>query len=59
MCEALRELFADELEEKYRESVQKVNNLNVKLIELGRTDDMIKAASDRGFQERLFEELGI
>ena len=78
MCEALRELFADELEEKLeeklqeqeeifaeklkvkcRESEQKVNNLNVRLLELGRTDDMIKAASDREFQERLYEELGI
>ena len=82
MCEALRELFADELEEKLEEqeamlqermetelqerleaecraNEQKLNSLHVKLIKLGRTEDIIKAASDSGYQKNLFEEFGL
>ena len=58
MCEALRELFADELEKEGRANEQKLNNLHVKLIKLGRTEDIIKAASDAEYQKGLFEEFG-
>lgn len=79
MCDALRELFAEELEEKYqagesegrREGLMKgrqegrqegrseLSRLILKLSELGRTDDIIKAAENPEYQEQLMKELGI
>ena len=35
------------------------NALNVKLADAGRADDIIRAASDRTYQEQLFKEFGI
>lgn len=68
MCEALRELFADELEkarqesqregrrEGRREGLAAINKMNLKLSELGRTEDILKAARDPKFQEQLLKE---
>lgn len=42
--------------EKGREDV---NKLIIKLSELGRTDDIIKAASDSEYQKKLFEEFDL
>ena len=79
MCDALRELFAEELEEEYqagesegrREGRQEgrregrlegrveFSRLILKLTELGRTDDIIKAAGNPEYQEQLLKELGV
>lgn len=68
MCKALEELMKDELDAKRAEGEAKgkelgkeigenrVNTLILKLSELGRTDDIIKAASDKEYQEHLFKE---
>ena len=53
MCEALEELMYEELGEK------RVNALTMRLYELGRTDDIIKAALDKEYQKKLFEEFGL
>lgn len=53
MCEALEELMYEELGEK------RVNALTLRLYELGRTDDIIKAALDKEYQKKLFEEFGL
>lgn len=47
------------LEEGLKEGLERVNQLNLKLIEASRTEDMIRAARDREFQEKLFEEFGL
>ena len=65
MCDALRELFADEFKENRREGCQEglqkgrseINRLILKLSELGRTDDILKAAQDPAYQEQLLKEL--
>ena len=67
MCDALKELFAEELEEKYqagenegrREGRSELSRLILKLSELGRTDDIVKAAKNPEYQEQLMEELNI
>ena len=67
MCEALEELMKDELEaqlQKGKEIGQKlgemrVNQLNQKLIALGRMDDMLKSVSDTIFQQKLFKEFNL
>lgn len=67
MCDALRELFAEELEEEYqagesegrREGRVEFSRLILKLTELGRTDDIIKAAENPEYQEQLLKELGV
>lgn len=37
----------------------RVNLLNLKLCEAGRMEDLIKAASDKVYQQSLFEEFGL
>lgn len=67
MCEALEELMRDELEERRRLGMQqgiqqgenRVNDLNMRLSKLGRTDDILKAAADKGYQRKLFQEFGL
>lgn len=71
MCEALEELMRDELEAKKEEGKEEgtregrilgkgqVNKLVLKLSALGRTDDIVKAASDEAYQNQLFEEFGL
>lgn len=63
MCKALEELMKDELEAKKTEGEEigeeRVNELTLKLSKLGRIEDIIKAASDRSYQERLFKEFGL
>ena len=75
MCDALRELFAEELEEEYQagesegrregrregrlEGRVEFGRLSLKLTELGRTDDIIKAAENPEYQEQLLKELGV
>ena len=38
---------------------ERINRLNRKLIEASRTEDMIRAAGDKEFQNKLLEEFGI
>ncbi len=64
MCEALRELMKDELEERERIAKEageefgetRVNQLNQKLISLNRFDDIVKSVSDNLYQKKLFAE---
>lgn len=68
MCEALRELMKDELEERERIAKEdgkkegeefgetRVNQLNQKLISLNRFDDIVKSVSDKLYQKKLFAE---
>ena len=37
----------------------RVNQLNMALARQGRTEELVRAASDENYQEELFEELGI
>ena len=68
MCDALRELFADEFKKTAGKGFKKdarrlqkgrseINRLILKLSELGRTDDILKAAQDPAYQEQLLKEL--
>lgn len=70
MCEALEELeekrrlglqegLQEGLREGLREGEKRVNALTLRLYELGRTDDIIKAALDKEYQKKLFEEFGL
>ena len=71
MCEALEELMKDELEAQMqkgkeigilqgeRQGENRVNQLNQKLIALGRMDDMLKSVSDTVFQQKLFKEFNL
>ncbi|MDO4470048.1 MAG: hypothetical protein Q4C84_09410 [Bacillota bacterium] len=63
MCKVLEELMKDELEAKKTEGKEigeeRVNELTLKLSKLGRIEDIIKAASDRSYQERLFKEFDL
>lgn len=38
---------------------RRVNTLNIKLAELGRTADIIKSATDSEYQQQLFKEFGL
>lgn len=67
MCEALRELvwerYGDEIEaageEAAKKATQRVNSLYRRLLELGRSEDVLKATTDSEYQEQLFKEFGL
>ena len=42
-----------------RQGTSRVNQLNQKLIALGRMDDMLKSVSDTVFQQKLFKEFNL
>ncbi len=64
---AIDELIADGREEGKELGLElglelgqkRVNELTLLLINAGRTEDLIRAAGDRQYQEKLFEEFGI
>lgn len=41
------------------EGQHRVNELNLKLLELNRLDDLVKATKDSTYQEQLFKEFGL
>ena len=67
MCNALLELMKDELDEKREEGIKegeslgeiRINQLNLKLSELSRSDEILKAAVDREYQKKLLKEFGL
>ena len=71
MCNALLELMKDELDEKREEGIRegikegeslgenRINQLILKLSELNRTDEILKAAADREYQKKLLKEFGL
>ena len=64
MCQALEEI-KDRVSKRIGEEIGKeigvtrVNNLNIELSKLGRLDDILKAAQDKEYQEKLFIEFGL
>ena len=63
MCKAIRDLMEDSRAEGRaegrEEGADRINQLIILLSEQGRMDDIVRAAKDRKYQERLFrEELG-
>ena len=63
MCEALHELFAEDVEKAAEkaaeEAAQRINTLNKILVEQNRTADIIKAATEPEYQKKLMEEYGV
>ena len=59
MCKAIRDLMEDSRAEGREEGADRINQLIILLSEQGRMDDIVRAAKDRKYQERLLrEELG-
>ena len=56
MCEALREIMADDLKEAEARGTEKTNALYMWLYEFGRGDEVKKAICDPVFLDKLFEE---
>ena len=46
-------------EEEREETLERVNALIILLSEQGRTEDIIKSAYDREYQQKLFDEFGL
>ena len=63
MCEALKELFEDEFNERETkgklEAQTRINSLILRLSELGRTEDIVRSAKDPAYQEQLLKELNL
>ena len=47
------------IEKGVEQGQDRVNALNAKLAEAGRTEDIIRASIDKQYQQTLFEEFGI
>ena len=55
--EAGRKIGMEEGREEGRiEGVNRINQLNIELSKLGRTEDILKAAVDKKYQEKLLKE---
>lgn len=59
MCEAIRELVADSIQEGREEATRRINKLTIFLLAEKRYDDLERAASDRDYQNNLFRVYGI
>ena len=74
MCDALRELMKDEIEAEVKKQVQeridaeivsaeaiekRINALIIALSKAGRMDDIVKAAENHSYQQKLFKEFGL
>lgn len=63
MCEAMRELMKEELQESYQDGVRAVNTqlskLYDKLIHENRQNDIMRSAIDLEYREKLCKEFGI
>ena len=62
MCNALEEMMQDARMEGMQlgmERINKINSLNIRLASEGKVQDIIRAASDLEFQEKLCERYGI
>lgn len=63
MCNALLDLMKEEIDEMVEKGEKKgenrINQLNLKLSELNRMDDILKATMDREYQEKLLKEFGL
>lgn len=63
MCQALRELFADELEERENKGIEqgesRLGLLISRLLADGRISDAQKAASDTKYRKKYYQEYGM
>ena len=57
MCDALRELMKDEIDAEVNKRLEITKNLA--LSKADRIADIIKAAEDHDYQQKLFEEFGL
>lgn len=60
MCKAIMDWLEESREEGIEKGIQQFNQLIILLAEQDRMDDLVRAAKDKKYQERLFrEELNI
>ena len=59
MCKAMLELIEEGREEGREETLLIVNKLTLLLLEQGRTEDLARAAKDKEYQQKLFDEFGL
>ena len=55
----LEEMMRDEREEGRKEGQERINQLNILLLEQNRNEDIIKAITDHDYQEQLFKEFNL
>lgn len=58
-AEGMEKGMAEGMQQGMQQGSERINRLNQKLAELGRVDDIIRAAADGDFQQKLMKELGI
>jgi len=59
MCETLDYIEKRGVEQGIEQTIERINTLIILLSEQGRTDDIIKAAKDKEYQKKLFDEFGL
>ena len=55
----LEEMMRDERMEGRQEGQERINQLNIMLSKQNRNEDIIKAATDKEYQEKLFKEFNL
>lgn len=57
--EGYNEGFDDGFNNGFNDGAEKINQLNIRLSEAGRTEDIMKCARDKEYREKLLKELGL
>ncbi|MCB6284506.1 hypothetical protein LI276_00155 [[Clostridium] scindens] len=59
MCDALKELFADELEEEAKKREKRLTSLIYRLLNDNRVEDIRRVSEDEAFRALMYREYGL
>ena len=59
MCKAIEEMIEDGRQEGREETLMRINQLIIMLSKENRSEDIVKAAADREYQEQLLKEFNL
>ena len=59
MCKAIEEMIEDGRQEGRKEALDSINQLIIMLSKENRSEDIVKAAADREYQEQLLKEFNL
>lgn len=59
MCKAIEEMIEDGRQEGREETLMRINQLIIMLSKENRSEDIVKAAADREYQEQFLKEFNL
>ncbi|MFR3046120.1 MAG: hypothetical protein ACLTM8_10845 [Veillonella parvula] len=59
MCDALKELFADELEEEAKKREKRLTSLIYRLLNDNRVEDIRRVSEDESYRASMYQKYGL